>query len=208
MKKILILLLIAIVAIGANARTFTILELNTPVINIGGVDLKVGDTFDHRKHISWKSARQAMRVRTDNNKVLVISPTLFAKYKAKEFSDFLAIVEPMITRAGSTPLTEDEHRRVFEGDHVLLDSLTFDVGWKMDDSSFFYATFTDTKGQEYKVPLAYEGHTVIIPRQLFEDIPVKDDSVAITIHYHESEPDEDTVITDAMNVIIVPASID
>lgn len=204
MKKLLTLLIaVTLAATCASARSFKIIQINTPTINIGGNDLKPGDSFDESQRINWKSNTQVMMIKADND-VFIVSPVAIAQSKAKDFSDFLRIVKPTIHRGSSTPITEDDHRRLFEGPHILVDSLRFDVGWRMDAANFFYATFTGADGKEMIAPLDFEGNTVILTRQLFGDLAETADPIAVTIHYYESGLGEDTVITDAMSVVILP----
>ena len=209
MKRILLLLfLYSITILATSARTFKIIKLNTPTINIGNKELCVNDYFNETEHIKWQSTSQAMKIKSDDNKIMIVSPSLFAQYNVKKFSDFIATVEPMIRRSGPIPVTLDDHRRLFNGCHVLMDSLTFNVGWRMDSSSFFYATTFDSEGNAIKISLPFEKDKIVITREHIDSIIGNKEIIPLTIHYYETDLDDNTSITNNMKLIVVPNWID
>ena len=67
MKRILFILISVLMAVelalGVDANpTYKITRLNTPSINIGGKQMKVGDSFSGTKNIKWTDSNQAMEV--------------------------------------------------------------------------------------------------------------------------------------------------
>lgn len=69
MKRLICLILTTLVlSVGLNFEVmgsplFKIVRLNTPSINIGGKQLKIGDTFSGTGDIRWSDSKQAMEVK-------------------------------------------------------------------------------------------------------------------------------------------------
>lgn len=206
MKKILTLIFVTISLIVANARTFKIKVLNTPTINIGGKTLQVGNIFDEKAHIDWSSDKQAMKVLSDDNKVYVISKGLLAKYKSKSFADYIISVKSATVRndGENFPVTVEDHRAILERNFVVLDSLSFKVGWTTNESSYFEASVNNSGTDGYSFTIPSADNVLTISRDLFNSIPTGCEDVSLTITYIEKEYNDTTLITDSMNIEIVP----
>lgn len=210
MKKLLAIILIAATCLTVGGRTYKIKYINTPTITIGGKKLSVGDKFDSKSKISWQSDRQAMKVISDDNQIVYLSPNILAqKNPPKNLRDFLTGERSANVRGG-TPISVADHRELFEACFVLLDSLSFDVGWKMNPSSHFYAR-TNNLDKNFLIDLPYDGQTTFIPREAFENLIDKIDSVTLSIYYvyDFDGPDQEIIeLTDNMTLYLVPLSID
>ncbi|MDE5969013.1 MAG: hypothetical protein K2G64_07910, partial [Muribaculaceae bacterium] len=190
----------------ATARTFEIKVLNTPTIKIGGQDLSVGNHFDDKEEISWSSDNQAMKVLSDDNKVFVLSKMLFSKVKGKSLYDYLTTTKTASVRndGENFPITLADHRVIFENEFVLLDSLTFNVGWRTNDTSYFEAKTTNLGENNFSFILPANDNELTISRELMPQSVSESGKLAFTISYIEKEYGETTLITDAMVIEIVP----
>lgn len=206
MQRILAITLLLVIVQAISGKTFEIKVLNTPSITIDGKELKVGNHFDENAKISWRSDSQAMKVLSDDNHIYVISPKIFAKYHVKTFIDYLTSVKSVTVRTGWTdfPTTTDDHRAIFEGCFVLLDSLSFNVGWTVDDNSYFEATTNDLGAEKLSFKIPYNGKELFITKELFDSLPDSISSISLTVKYIESEFGESTVITDSLDIELVP----
>lgn len=206
MKNFLSLFLLAVSVLFANGRTFEIKVLNTPTINIGNKNLKVGDIFDENDTIFWASNKQAMKALSDDNKLYIFSNKLYQKLNVKSFSDYITSVESTSVRAagGDLPISLDDHKASFEGDFVLLDSISVTVGWKSDENTFFVAKTTNLGENNFMFIIPCDKNTLTIDREICSQLPPDCDFVRLSIGYYEREYNEFTLITDSMNVEIVP----
>lgn len=209
MKKIVSLLFMAVCLLTAGAETYQIKVLNTPTINIDGKELKVGDSFDSSATINWSSDRQAMKVLSDKNKVYVMSGNLMAKHKVKTFSDYLSTVKSTTVRndGENFPVTVADHRAIFENDFVMLDSISIKVGWRTNESSYFEAHTTNLGENNFSFIIPSQDNILTVTRENFNNLPVDCTHLTITIKYIEKEYDDTTLITDSMELDLMPFDI-
>lgn len=204
MKRGLILLLLLALVQVVGGKTFEIIYINTPTIMINGVPKKVGDRFDDKAKIKWASESQAMEVISDDNQIYTLSPKLLKKLKKKNWIDCFGRIETLGRRNGNL-VSVDDHRELFEGYHVLVRACRFKVGWSVDDNSYFVAsTNAPDKKISFKIPAA--GDEIVITRELLAPILENEnvDELSLTIEYVETEYNMSTLLTAAMNLIIVP----
>lgn len=204
MKKGLILLLLIALVQVVDGKIFEIIYINTPTITINGAPKKVGDRFDDKAKIKWASESQAMEVISDDNQIYTISPKLLKKLKKKNWTDCLTRIETLGTRNGVL-MSVDDHRELFEGYHVLIRVCRFKVGWPVDDNSYFVAsTNAPDKKISFKIPTA--GDEIALTRELLAPLLENEnvDELSLTIEYIETEYNMSTLLTEAMNLIIVP----
>lgn len=196
----------ALLIFGKNLE---IKMLNTPSITIGGKKLKVGDKFDENSNISWSSDKQAMKVLSEDNKLYVLTPKLFTKYNISNFSDYITSVKPTFVRydGENFPISLEDHKRIFEQDYVLLDSLLVKVGWKVDEDSYFIIkNKKDNKKGSLKIP--YDAGFLILKREFFSDSLDEDMELELSVEYIETQYNDSTLITDKMVLHILPVYID
>lgn len=206
MKKFLALFFFVLSLTVANARTFEIKVINTPTINIGGKNLKVGNTFDEKAPIVWSSDHQAMKVVSDDNNVYVLSNKLLSKHKAKSFADYITSVKSATVRndGENFPVTVDDHRAILENDFVLLDTISVRVGWRTNESSYFEATTTNLGDQNFSFIISSQDNVLTISRDSFPMLSSDFSEIILSIKYVEKEYGETTPITDSMIIEITP----
>lgn len=179
MKKIITSLLLSGLPLTALADNFKILFLNTPTITIGGKQKKVGDTFSDTDKITWKDAKQAMKVEVVGKKQIKLvtggqmkgQTTLKAYYaksnqlstRGSEEDSLDEIFTPDLTSNDITPDTTI----------YLLDSLSIDMQYGTLDEEFFYIKYTDTAGVEREIKVQDENGIVTIKREMFECLDEK-----------------------------------
>lgn len=206
MKNLLTLSFLVLSLMLANARTFEIKVLNTPTINIGGKNLKVGNRFDEKAPIVWSSDDQAMKVLSEDNKVYVLSKNLLSKHKANSFVDYITSVKSASVRndGENFPITLADHRAIFENDFVLLDTICVKVGWKTNDSSYFEATTTNLGERNSSFVIPAHDNVLSISRDEFPMLTSDCSAITLSIKYIEKEYGETTPITDSMIIEITP----
>lgn len=209
MKRILSVIFCALSMIIATARTFEIKVLNTPTINIGGKDLKVGNHFDEHAIINWSSDKQAIKVLSDDNKVYVISKGLFSKNDSKTFADYITSIKSATVRndGENFPITVDDHRAILEGNFVLLDSIQVKVGWRTNESSYFEAFINNVGQNDFSFIIPSHENILTISRLDIPKLPSDCGSITLTVKYVEKEYDDTTEITDSMIIEVVPIII-
>lgn len=210
MKNLLaIIFLLYLVSNSVNARSFEIKVLNTSTINIGGKELKVGDKFDENAKIIWSSTKQAMKVVSDDNKVYILSHKLLSKHRAKSFADYITSVESATVRndGENFPVSVEDHRTIFEGNFVMFDSITLEVGWRTNDCSYFVATTTNLGEQNFSFIIPAKDNVLTINRDVFSCLTSNYYEVILSISYIEKEYGETITITDSMTIEITPTCI-
>lgn len=205
MKQFFILAGIILASEAAFCKTLEIKLLNTPTISIEGKNLKVGNKFDEKANISWMSNKQAMKVLSEDNKLYVLTPKLFSKYNITNFSDYITYIKSAYVRNGGdeSPVTLDEHKNIFEQDFILLDSLKVNVGWKVDDKSYFLAIMKeDDPKNGFRLP--YENGQLIFTRDFFNISAGEECELTLTIKYIEEVYKDTTLVTDNMYLYVPP----
>lgn len=210
MKKILFLTACMLLSQISFCRMLEIKLLNTPNIMIDGKEHLVGDKFDERATIKWAHEKQAMKVLSEDNKLYVLSPGLFTKYRTKSFADYVTNVKSTFVRnAGSAfPVSVDDHEELFENDFVLMDSIVINVGWKVDENSFFEARTTNLGDDNFSFVIPVTENGLVLDRTLFSRVPDHCGIVQISVQYVEKQYGETTPLTDSMTVEIVPIKLD
>lgn len=208
-KTLSIIAFILSCMLTVSAKTFEIKMLNSPSITIDGKELHVGSRFLENAKISWESSDQAMKVLSDDNRVYVVSPKLFSKYHVTCFSDFLSSVKSATVRndGENFPMTTEDHKAIFEGNFVLMDSVSFKTGWKVDDKSFFEAETNDLDNHNMSFKIPTDNGKLYISRSLLDSCQIDDCIVRLTVRYVELEYNESTLITDSLELEMVPIAI-
>lgn len=210
MRKFMAAILFMATVCMAYGRTFEIKVLNTPTITIDDKECGVGDKFGENAKISWAADNQAMKVLSDDNKIYVMSPKIWQKYKVKDFKDFLVTVKNASVRNDGEefPVSVSDHRLLFEDDFLLLDPIRVRVGWRVDDTCYFEATTNNLGDDNFTIIMPYDEHQVIITRDMLGSTPADVDTLSLTVRYVENDIDETTLITDAMTIYIMPETVD
>lgn len=177
--------------------------MNTPYITIGGKKLKVGDKFDSREKITWSSDNQAMKVLSQEKKWYILTKKDFAK---KDISNFISYKKATYVRE-LPPITLEDHKNIFEGHFGLLDSLLFEVGWKVNDDSYFIIEY-EKDGQKNSIILPYDNGSLVLNRNLFTDSADEYKELQLSVKYIEKKSNDTTLITDRMFLDIFPISIE
>ena len=202
MKRFFVLLTFVGCFLFVFGEKLEIKKMNTPYITIGGKKLQVGDKFDDNAKITWHSEKQAMKVLFKND-LYLISQKEFAKHN---ITNFLAY-KKMTSVRNIPPMTLEDYQDLFEEDFVLLDSLLIKVGWKVNDDSYFIIEF-EKEGEKNSLILPYEDGYLVLNRNLFTDSPDEDLEMKLSVKYIEKEYNNTTLITDRMNLYILPLSLD
>lgn len=202
MRNLLFVLLLIIIVGATNAENFTIKMLNTETINIDGQNMHVGDVFNEKAKINWSSDKQAMKVLSETNVLYVLTPKLFKLKGNRDFSDFIAATKAATVRAtDGFPVSVEDHRNIMSDNFVLLDSLYIKIGWKIDKKSYFLAENIET-GAITKIPLN-DGYLIFKP-DMFGKLKSNDGEMKLLITYVEEEFNDTTLVTNEMNIIVVP----
>ena len=204
MRHLAIALAALLAATVCMAERYTIARLNTATIDIGGRELKEGDTFDENDTIIWVSDKQAMKVVSRTRGVFVVSKGLLKQGGHKGFADFVAgSKSALVHNLGTLPATPEQHRRALEDSFVLMSPLAIRTGWTVDSKSYFTAEARTADGMiSRKIP--YQGMSLTFDADFVKQF-ADSDQVTLTIKYIESEYADTTLITDRMHITVVPA---
>lgn len=202
-KKLCIVSICTMISCAAVSGPVKILFLNTPTINIGGKNLKVGDTFDDAATINWQSAKQAMKVQNLTTKKQQIIAARQAQ-GSKSLKDFFSKTNHLSTR-GDGLMGIEGLEEYLNNTFYLLDPITIKSMLETNESSYFIATF-QIGNEQKKVKLSGNSESFTIDRTIFNGIEEASlpDEIHVSIYYHEDGEAEDELISDKM--IIVPIS--
>lgn len=191
MKQFLFILL-AVLAMSADAGKLKILFVNTKTINIGGKTLKRGSIFDEKDIIAWSSPNQAMKVEVLATKKVIVMTAKKIK-KEKTIADYYLKSNKLSTRGSNYSddvLYEDEKFDTALNDTCYLwDSINY-VSWlPTDDDNYFYLKYK-IQGCEYVKKL--NGNNFQL--QLDDIFPGRDSQkntpkqLTVEVWYHSSTP--------------------
>lgn len=203
MKRFLFLMVFVSCALLVFSEKLEIKAMNTPYITIGGKKLKVGDKFDSKEKISWSSDKQAIKVSSQKKKLYLLTKKHFAK---KNISNFVSYKKSTFVRA-TPPITLEDHKEIFEQDFGLLDSLLIEVGWKVNDDSYFVIEF-EKDGLKNNIILPYDNGSLVLDRNLFKVSADEDAELQVSVKYIEEEYNNCELITDKMIIDILPLGIE
>ncbi len=202
MRNLIIIISLILAAGNATAENYTIKMLNTKSININGKEMHKGDTFNEKAKINWSSDNQAMKVLSETNNLYVITPKLFKKTGVKSFSDFIATTKAATVRAtDGFPVSVEDHKKLLSGDFILMDSISIKVGWKMDKSSYFIAK---NKKNRVTLRIPHNDSSLIFTPEILGKAFENDSNLNLTVMYVEEAYNDATLITNDMNIVVVP----
>ena len=191
MKQFLFIIL-AVLAMSADAGKLKILFVNTKTINIGGKTLKRGSVFDEKDVIAWDSPNQAMKVEVLATKKVIVMTAKKIK-KEKTIADYYLKSNKLSTRSANCQeyvLYEDENFDTALNDTCyLLDSISY-VSWiPTDADNYFYLKY---KIQDCEYVKKINGNNLQL--QLDDIFPGRDSlknmpkQLTVEVWYHSSTP--------------------
>ena len=204
-KRLSFAAICALISSTAFCNPVKILFLNTPTINIGGKNLKVGDTFDDAAIIKWQSAKQAMKVQNLTTK----KQQLIAARQAQgtqSLKDFFSKTNHLSTR-GDGLMGVEGLEEFLNNTFYLLDPIIIKSMLETNEKSYFVATFKI--GNELKkVKLSGSADSFTIDSNIFKGLDAASlpEEIHVSIYYHDDGEDEDELISDKM--VIVPITND
>lgn len=203
MKRILILLLLALSLHTVSAQDFEILYLTTPTITIGNKKLKQGDTFPGNATVSWESPRQAMKVlNLSTNKQTLIVAEKYKETESKDLTSYFAATKQLTVRNGAS-LNAMELGAALNGSHYLLDSISVETVMPVDIDRFFYASYPYESEIINKKLETVDGY-LIFDRSIFtiDGVEIEPFDVTLKVWYVDNEDKTKTLVTD--NMILLP----
>lgn len=214
--RLFIAILLASVALTCNSEIYTIAKLNTPSILINGTELKTGDEFSDTDKIEWRGS-EIMHVVTQDKrlrKFMAQEAKGQGKTSIKEMiqvrkmsaastdisSAFKKNYEHLSTR--STALSsEEDHTDFFSDEFLASDTIFIDTAWKTDEHTYFTISY-DFNGETiaHKLVKVHDGKIVISPDML--PAVNNDTTIVASVHYVEEKYNEQTLLTDKMQLTI------
>lgn len=201
MKKIFFFTLFCLIFCVLNAKEYQIIRMNGNNVVIGGRTFKPGNIYSGKiVNINWdKSDATAFVVQEKGSgkqiKYSKVSPKKSSNKTTKKLSG----------RDLNTSLMD--HKKSLEEDSlVLLDSAIFNTTWKSDSLRFFELSYSLNE-KLYSKKLLSDKSRIIITREMFpiECISNKSETtITCKVEYVELDYNERTLITDKLNLIIVP----
>lgn len=161
-KRIVFILMILFASCRINAQQVRIIKSNTPTINIGGKELRVGDSFDKNSAIKWTSKTQVVMVRNTDGRVIRLAASLSDDGSQDVVSKLLQKQYTHLSSRG------DEFPG---GPYYVEDSLAIPIDLEegiYPELELIYMI----KGQakSYKPVLSKDGKSAIVSNVIFQDI--------------------------------------
>ena len=129
---------------ATNAQEYKIIDLvNCSSIKIGKQVLYEEDKFNYGEPVYWKSADEAMRLKSNTGEIRMFAQDGFVKYKVKSLKEFLAKENSL---AGRGAIKGTVHYR--NRDYYLVDSLHFKANDDMDSTLIVEAIWSYADGQQ------------------------------------------------------------
>lgn len=195
MKRIISLALIGMLSMTVTlADNYKILYINTPSVTIDDKQMHVGDIFDEGAQIKWDSEKQALKVlNVQSKKVRLFAAKQFTQ--SKSIKDFYLKQNHLSTRGGEM-MNEEELRECLSGHFFMLDNIEFSTVLAVDENAYFSIVID---GKESTLP-EIEGD-IVICRELFN---AYNNTVKVSIYYNDNVENQKILITDVMEIEILP----
>lgn len=202
MKKLLLLILFCPAGIGYAQEMCKILHLNTPTINIGGKELRKGDSFDAQAQIFWdENKKQLMKFCYDDcTKHRIVSSDAFKETQSTSMKDYLFSRGQLSSRSGILNSVR-ELQNYFGRTVGLVNQIKVNIGkaFPMSESCFFYIRYIYQE-EEVNKRLKNDKSNLILDTDIYmvdgQSIAVHE--VGATLFYFDSEKMESTEITDKL----------
>jgi len=203
MKKAFSLLAVAsMITISAIADNYKIVFINTPSIEIGGKQLKVGDVFSDADAVSWTTDKQAMKVQNVNTKTLkVYASQQFSKVGAKSLFDFMEKSGHLSTR-GDGLMDLDGLTEYLSDTFYLVDAERVESMIETTKEVYFQAVFS-VNDKQFKEKLAGGEDYFILDPSVFVKAGAGSAELPVIINYIDNKAGETEQITDKMKIVIV-----
>lgn len=161
-KNIILYIIVALNSIGVKAQQVKIIKSNTPTINIGGENLKVGDTFDCNKVIKWTSSTQVVIVRNADGRSIRIA----AKDSGKDGQD---IVNKLLQRQYAH--LSSRGQEFPSGTYYIEDTLSIPLDLEEDVRPELQLV-CNANGitTSYRPVLSTDGKTALISKDIFQKL--------------------------------------
>lgn len=206
-KRLCIISVCTLISSAAISGPVKILFLNTPTINIGGKNLKVGDTFDDAATIKWQSAKQAMKVQNLTTKKQQVIAARQAQ-GSQSLKDFFSKTNHLSTR-GDGLMGIEGLEEYLNNTFYLLDPITIKSMLETTESSYFKASF-QVGSEQKSVKLSGDSESFTIDDTIFNGVDRSSlpEEVHVSIYYHEDGEAEDELISDKMILVPIEANIE
>lgn len=184
----------------ANAQEYKIIDLvNCSSIKIGKRVLYEEDKFNFGEPVYWKSADEAMRLKSNAGEIRMFAQEGFIKYKAKSLKDFLAKEKGL---AGRGVFNGTVHYR--DRDYYLVDSLHFKARNSQDSTLIAEAVWSHKDGQQMvtRIQRTEDGKYYVITPEILGNHPQH--SILLSIRERDEDYDYiDNVYRD-IPIIFIP----
>lgn len=207
MKRHFIFLLIVCICIRAYAD-YRIIFLNTSTININGKQLKVNDTFPPSSTVEWISDKQAMKIvdtKSGEQRLLVASQ--YRKTKARNIKNYISGVKHLSSRG--IPSNVVSLRATLSNHFFFIDSLRIETGFPTDCRKYFYVSYK-YKGEEINKHIPNYKGAFIISQDIYtiDNISIPPFDTTLSVFYLDEDKGCVTLITDNMEITVVPDQIE
>lgn len=197
-----------IIAISCHAQ-YRIVFLNTPSILIGGKSLKAGDTFSPDAPIKWNSPRQAMKVvdMASKSQRLIVAEQ-YEKSECNNLKSFISQTKHLSSRNGA-PTNPVELRALLDGHFYLTDTLKVATAMPTDKNRFFYISYSYA-GEDINKIIENRDGTFFITPDIFtiDGKPIPPFDATLSVYYLDQSNEKVTLITDSMQITLIPATLE
>ena len=184
------------------ADDYRILQLNTNSIRIGNVQCEKGDTFSDEAPIYWSNEQQAIKAMNLKTKLIrVFACKAFTDVKAKGIKDYYIKSNHLSTRGGVvtfSDLVEELSDTIY-----ILRSYPVESPVKIDSLSSYIISYGE--GKRAWRNLMTTDKVFYLNRELFDGSC--QEAITLSLYFRRKGFD-DYLITDSLNVVVLPDIID
>ena len=201
MKQILVVLLL-VLCIPVHADDYKIVQMNTNSIKIGNSICKQGDVFSDNDNIIWTNENQAMKAMNLKTKqIRLFVAKQFMKINARSIKHYFIKNVNLSTRGELSSFSELE--KMLSDTLYLYDTMPVESPVMIDSLSSYTISYFDG-GKKWRNLMSTDD-TFYLSRELFEvDDNMKTFNITL---YFRTKGKDDYLITDKLNVVILPMQI-
>lgn len=208
MKRLTLLLLLALGISYANAGNYKVLFVNDASLKYtNGKAVKVGDTFKSADDINWQKEKQAVKAFDMSTKKQLI--LLGREWTRQGGLGALVNNKRLSTHdaAGLPPDQQDPFSGIFDDEYLLLDPIEIPVKESivLDENSHFEVTF-DYGDTRLTKPLKQIGHKLLLDKSIFEvdGKKLEPRDITISIDYITADSPIPTLAKETVDIIYIP----
>ena len=201
MKHFILSFILICSCLPIQADNYKILQLNTNDILIGKAKCKQGDTFSDKDLIVWSSDMQAFKaINLRTKQIRLFACRAFKHVKAKNIKEYYVKSNNLSTRGelDFSNLAKELSDTLYVLDHIAIQSPV-----TLDSISSYVISYDE--GKKWRNLMSTDDY-FFINRELFDE-EEHQKTYKLSLFYRVKKK-EDYLITDKLNIVILPLMIE